>query len=107
MKLLGIVARTRVNPADSGRPAVELEYVHSRLPMAPEQRIPSVVWTTARAEALPMSWDDAQDLARAIGFPAHAVTVSSTDRVAQARRSPAPSVSPSEAFERLAERGLA
>ncbi|XHR29876.1 MAG: hypothetical protein ACFUZC_04845 [Chthoniobacteraceae bacterium] len=101
----GMVGRIRFNLPDSGRPAVESEFVRS-----PEQSElaleaePSVEWTTHRVDALVLPLEQAEALAKRLGFPAHVLTVSHAVRVDKPLRS---AVSPTAAYEHLEKRGLA
>ena len=117
MNLRGIVARSRVNAEGSGRPAVESEFVKADpqgvLALSSE---PVVEWTTERRLARELPWDEAQTLAGKLGWPTHAITVSSAvDNDApecfRDERSSHPvrhsSVSPTEVFERLDRQHLA
>ena len=108
MNLYGVVARVRVNDPESGRPLMEPEYLRrseqGELALTP---VPLREWTPIRDEALSLPWDEAQELAREIGFPAHAVTVSGCMPESRHRCAAHVRVAPEVAFERLERRGLA
>jgi hypothetical protein len=115
--LLGIVARSRVNTPESGLPPVVAEFVadeaQGELELSTE---PVVVWTTVRARARQMPWDVAEVLAKRLGWPVHAITVSreAEGGIAQSHHSTRTlhvdrscSVAPEEVFARLERRHLA
>jgi len=81
ISLRGIVGRTRFNKPGSNLPLVQAEYVKrtTQLKLIAEPNA-EPEWTTARDEAQTFDWDVAEQLAARIGFPAHALTVSSTAR---------------------------
>jgi len=109
--LRAIVAKMQSNPPESGRDALELLFVldqdqlELRLAASPEPE-----WTPERGLAREMSWEEAEKLAREIGFPAHAIVVAEEEkRVARASATPhsAPRVSAQECFENYERQGLA
>ena len=117
MNLFGIVARHRVNDPESGRPAVEAEFVKAdRQGVLMLSGEPVVEWTTIRAEAREMPWAEAEEIAANLGWPAHAITVSREPEVEvpecyremrNSRPERRPSVTATETFERLEKQHLA
>jgi len=127
-QIFGIVGKTRWNEPESGRPLCESVFVKADAQgVLRLEAVPTVEWTANRDEARTLPWEEAEALAKQLGWPTHAVTVSMEPEIlevshegaqagrhegkCQAQRDFRPahrhqSVSPQECFERLEKRHL-